>query len=106
MKAFAKFGVILLIGLLCFPSSIEFAHIFVGHQHEVCSNHSDTHFHGKNVDCELFSFQKVSFSFPEFSTFNLVNPEIRVPLKVSEYLFLNTVSLHTFEQRGPPEVSA
>ena len=102
MKAFAKFGIILFIGLLCFPSSVEFAHIFVGHEHEVCTNHSDAHLHGKNVDCELFSFQKVRFSYPEFFSYTLISPEITTSEQEALYLFLNTIEIHAFKQRGPP----
>lgn len=102
MKAFYKLGIILLIGLLLFPSSIEFAHMFLGHQHKICDNYSDSHFHGKKVDCKLFSFQKTSFSHPELVTYNLVLPEIQVITTTSDYLFLNTNEASAFEQRGPP----
>lgn len=102
MKAFAKLGVILFIGLLFFPSSVEFAHIFVGHEHEVCANDSDTHLHEKNVDCELFSFQKVRFSYPDLFNYTLVSPEITTLDPEAPYLFLNTIEIHAFKQRGPP----
>ena len=106
MKAFAKFGIILLIGLLSFPSTVEFAHILVGHQHEVCNNYADSHFHGKNVDCELFSFQKVSFSYPDFSSYTLFFPEEISSETETTYLFLNTITIHAFKQRGPPELTS
>lgn len=105
MKAFAKYGVFLLIGLLSFPSSVEFAHIFVGHQHEVCNNYSDSHFHGKNVDCDLFFFQKINFSYPEFFTYSLLSPEEITSETEATYLFLNTFKIHAFKQRGPPEMT-
>lgn len=102
MTAFFKYIIIFLIGLLLFPSSVEFAHIFLGHQHKTCNNYSDSHFHGKNLDCKLFSFQKTSFSHPELITYNLVSPEIPVFKNTSTYLFLNTNEPSAFEQRGPP----
>lgn len=106
MKAFIKFGIGLLIGLLIFPSSVEFAHIFVSHQHEVCNNYSDSHFHEKNVDCELFSFQKVSFSYPGLSSYTLHSPEEISSKTETTYLFLNTNTIHAFKQRGPPELTS
>lgn len=106
MKAFKYIAVFLFIGLLSVPSAIEFAHIFMGHQHEVCTDYSDTHFHGKNIDCELFSFQKVTFTYPQFLSYTLFTPEIRVLESQENYLFLNTILIHAFKQRGPPEVAA
>lgn len=102
MKALYKYVVILLIGLLIFPSIVEFTHVFAGHQHKACSNFSDSHFHGKNVECELFSFQKTSFSYPDLVIYELVSPEIQVFKDTIPYLFLNTTEASAFEQRGPP----
>lgn len=102
MKALLKYGAILLIGLLLFPSIVEFTHIFAGHQHKTCTNYSDSHFHGKNVECKLFSFQKTNFSFPDLAIYELFTPEILV-VKISvPYLFLSTRKSSAFEQRGPP----
>lgn len=106
MKALTKLGIILFVGLLWFPSTVEFAHIFVGHEHEICKNHSETHLHGKNVDCELFSFQKENFSYPELFKYSLLSPDFNPSEQEAQYLFLNTITIHAFKQRGPPGKSS
>ncbi|PVW13850.1 hypothetical protein [Marixanthomonas spongiae] len=91
----------LLIGLLLFPSAVQFAHIFEGHDHKPCSEIT-THLHEKQLDCTLFDFHFSNFSYsvaeyPEF--YSLDEPsklETRYcPVEVS-------ANSATYFVRGPP----
>lgn len=106
MKNFFKRTIsFLLVSLLLFPASVEFAHVFLGHKHEVCNHYSDSHFHEKNQDCSLFHFQKTSFSTPQFLSFSPVQLTVDKDIEVSFYNFLAEAEKPDFSRRGPPEVS-
>lgn len=102
MKAIYKFFSFILVGLLLFPSSVELAHVFLGHQHNFCNHYADAHFHEKNQDCSLFHFQQTSFSTPELISFSVFNPLVEKEDKNNNYNFLGTVRDLAFSRRGPP----
>ena len=84
------------------PTVINITHVFSGHSHEICEHYADEHVHTKNLDCELYQFQKnsalsinVQEYTPEISLFNKVQlPDFYENL--SNYIKL------PFELRGPP----
>lgn len=103
MKALQKLFSVFLVFLLVFPASVEFAHIFAGHEHHFCNHNSDSHFHQNNQECSLFHFQHNSYSSPEFVSFQPLAVTYEERKDELHYQFLSTeVSLHFF-RRGPPE---
>lgn len=96
------FWILLLTGILSFPSVVEFAHVFTGHEHNYCNHYSESHFHQDNLDCELFSFHKTSYPTVELFSYSLLLPEIIVEKNSRNYHFLSTHKPLAFGQRGPP----
>lgn len=103
MKAIYKAISFLLVALLLFPASVEFAHIFSGHEHHYCNHYSDAHFHQKSQDCSLFQFHQNSFSSPDFISFVPFSDVLQQEKDESNYNFLSTQLQLPFRRRGPPE---
>lgn len=96
------FWILLLTGVLTFPSAVEFAHVFAGHQHNYCDHYSDSHFHQDNVECEIISYHKTYYPSVEFFSYSVFFPETVVEKSNRTYHFLSTYQPLTFSQRGPP----
>lgn len=96
------FWILLLTGILSFPSAVELAHVFTGHEHNYCNHYTESHFHQDNLDCELFSFHKTSYPAVELFSYSLLHPEIIVEKDSRNYHFLSTHKPLSFGQRGPP----
>lgn len=94
--------VLLLSGILAFPTAVDIAHIFTGHQHNFCNQYSGSHFHQDNLDCELFSFHKTSYPSIELFNYSVFLPEIYKEKNNRDYSFLSTHQPLPFGQRGPP----
>ena len=102
MKALSRIFAIFLVLLLNFPVSVEFAHIFAGHEHHYCNHYADSHFHQNNQECSLFHFHHNAFSSPEFLSFEPVSPLLHQEENETTYYFLSTRFSFHFLLRGPP----
>lgn len=102
MKAFQKHILFLFAGLIIFPSAVDFAHVFTGHQHDFCNHYADSHFHEKNLDCELFDFQKTPLAYPGLYSYTLLNPEVNTEVKEKNYTLLSNNRKLSFSLRAPP----
>ena len=96
------FWILLLTGILTFPSAVEFAHIFSGHQHNYCNHYSESHFHQDNLDCELHSFHKTPYPSVDIFSYSFFLPAVVVQIPNREYHFLSTHQPLPYGQRGPP----
>lgn len=89
-------------GMLLFPITISFAHIFSGHTHEVCVNYADEHFHTQILDCDLYSFHKNPALTVDFIKFEPILPK-EIKKQFSDfYQFLSDYQKLPYELRGPP----
>lgn len=88
--------------LLLFPSAVKLAHVFANHQHTYCNHYSESHFHQKNLDCQLSSFHQAPFSFPGFINYKVYEPEIQNSGFDHIYFFLSEYQKLPFSLRGPP----
>ena len=102
-KIINKLVLVVFTGLILFPSALDVAHLFSGHQHIYCDEYADAHFHQNDLDCELFDFQKSPFPTLSLFSHTFFNPEISSALKTREYLFLDQHDELSFSLRGPPE---
>ena len=98
----AKMLSFLLVALLLFPSSVDFTHVFVGHEHEVCTHYSDSHFHEKNQECKLFDFHKNSYSNHKYPSYTLFQPKVEKVYSITTYQYLGFTEEPGFSRRGPP----
>ncbi|MEG9326738.1 hypothetical protein SAMN04488034_102435 [Salinimicrobium catena] len=99
------FWILLLTGILSFPSAVELAHVFTGHQHNFCNHYSESHIHQDNLDCELLTFQHSIYSSAEFVSFTHFLPGIHVEKTSREYCILSTHEPLPYGQRGPPALA-
>ncbi|WP_424493567.1 hypothetical protein [Salinimicrobium sp. GXAS 041] len=104
MKFITKYGLIFLISLLLFPAAVKLAHVFANHEHAYCNHYSESHFHKKTLDCELFKFQQAAFSLGAIFTYKLYEPEYGNTKPVSAYFFLSDHQKLPFSLRGPPRI--
>ena len=102
MKLWQKMFLIVFAGLIIFPSTVELAHVFSGHKHDFCNHYAESHFHEKNIDCELFHFQKKSFSYTLLYTWTPQELEILLHPLQREYLHISTYQKLHFSLRAPP----
>ncbi|NJY62503.1 hypothetical protein HC174_06990 [Salinimicrobium sp. CDJ15-81-2] len=102
MKLWQKMFLIAFAGLIIFPSAVELAHVFSGHKHDFCNHYAESHFHENNIDCELFDFQKNSFSFPPLYSWSPRVPEASLYPIRREYISVSTFPKLHFSLRAPP----
>lgn len=102
MKAIKHIALILFASLLLFPSAVKLAHSFTNHQHVYCDHFSDSHFHEKALDCDLFQFQQTPLVSLNLFSFEPYQEEIKNSGSVSAYHFLSDYQKLPFTLRGPP----
>ncbi|MDR5590124.1 hypothetical protein [Christiangramia sp. SM2212] len=88
--------------LILLPSAVSFSHIYTDHDHKLCDNYAEHHYHSKSIDCDLNKFHKnpaISFQLPEFV---LVIEENTQDGIFDYYKFLNEYEPLYFDLRGPP----
>lgn len=105
MKIIPKYCIFFLTALLIFPAVVNFAHAFAGHEHNICQNEQQTHFHKENPECELFKFQQNPY--PEIGdlTFVFIATEAKTSVIISDYPFVNSYKKLSYSLRGPPVFS-
>ena len=102
MKYWHKITLILFSGLILFPSGVDLAHVFAGHQHYTCNHYAESHFHQETVDCDIFHFQQNPFSYTQFLSWSPYEARIEnLPLE-KEYFYLSTFQKLHFSLRAPP----
>lgn len=102
MKLWQKMFLVLFTGLIIFPSAVDLAHIFSGHEHYTCNHYAESHFHEKTVDCEILHLQQNPFSLTPLHSWVAMAPEMKnLPVK-RDYSFLSTYQKLHFSLRAPP----
>lgn len=97
-------GTILALVLL-FPSAFKLSHIFLDHHHELCFDQSSTHFHVKDIKCDIYKFKLNNLIAFEPFNFEIIKTEHQPKKILFNYFFLSEhQSLH-FSLRGPPSLS-
>lgn len=103
----------LLLSTLCFalisaillPDVLKLSHIFLDHNHIVCNEHSKTHFHELDIDCQFFKDKvnsEVQFLSPEYAIVPVQTPSKQ---NFNFYIFLSEYQSLHFSLRGPPSFS-
>jgi hypothetical protein len=105
MKLWQKITLVLFTGLILFPSAVDLAHVFAGHQHYSCDHYAESHFHQKSVDCDIFHLQHNSFSIPAIQSWVLYTPEIDNTSVGKDYIYLSTFQKLHFSLRAPPALA-
>lgn len=105
MKPVSRICVLFFMALLLLPDGIRIAHVLADHEHFVCENYSENHFHKVDLDCELCDFQKASFPLVKlFEGEPYIAQKEHSKVK-STYYFLEQYQALSFALRGPPTIS-
>ena len=102
MKLFKNILLVFTAVLILLPSGVSFSHIFTDHNHQLCDNYAEHHYHSKSIDCELHKFHKnpaLSLELPEYVLF--IDQEVQEE-QFDYYKFLNEYEPLDFYLRGPP----
>ncbi|MCM4157425.1 hypothetical protein [Gramella sp. AN32] len=102
MNSVKKIGLIISALVILFPPVVEFFHIFLKHDHKICDQYAEVHFHKKNVDCQLYKFHKNPILDFEIFNYELVEFADEIQQPTSYYQFLNNYEPLAFDTRGPP----
>jgi len=87
---------------LLFPSAVSIIHINAHEKQEVCHNYFDTHFHKKNIDCELCKFLPAQIIAFDLFNFNLYQAIPANKKFFNHYQFLSDFQKLAYDLRGPP----
>lgn len=105
MKLIQNILLIIASVLILLPSVVSFSHIFNEHDHKLCDNYAEHHYHSKALDCDLHKFHKnpaINYQLPEFV---LVVTEVAKEQIYDYYKFLNEYEPLYFDLRGPPSLA-
>lgn len=102
MNLIQKNFLLFLTVTLLIPSAVSLSHIFAHEEDVFCENFIDTHFHKKNLDCELCDLRTVSPIVFVTENLNLYIPQKQTRYFFSHYQFLSDFQKLPFELRGPP----
>jgi hypothetical protein len=93
---------LLLFAALMLPTSVQFFHMFEGHEHTTCTEKT-THIHKSITKCKICSFHLASFKYDIAKYPDLLLPKI--PVKVDANftsLQFHSFNLTNTQLRAPP----
>lgn len=88
--------------VLLFPPVISFIHIFEGHDHSPCIHYADSHYHKKNINCELYKFHSNPALELDIASYELFVPQYHEQTYSELYSFLNDLKPLQTSLRAPP----
>ncbi|TNJ44561.1 hypothetical protein KFZ70_00845 [Tamlana fucoidanivorans] len=92
------------LGLLLFPTSISFYHVFQHHKHDICIGDDSTHIHQVDLDCEYNKFKiHTNYTFPKLWVAIFSKKQFPEEI-ISYYFFLSKYQHLHFSLRGPPSL--
>ena len=98
------FGAIALVFVLMLPASVQFSHLFEGHEHEICTEQT-THLHEDQTQCELCDFFSTAHEYtipvaPSYTAVLLPNSKKHTTATVSFFSSKRTLK----QLRAPPSI--
>ncbi|WP_052466944.1 hypothetical protein [Psychroserpens damuponensis] len=101
LRLFTAFVIVALL----MPIVVKSTFIFEEHHHDICIDDlTDSHFHTKDLHCELYKFTAYN-NFVTFQNYNeLLIQEFTQQSINSNYYFLNNHRSLSFSLRGPPRL--
>lgn len=96
---------ILATAVLLFPLGVSLGHALEQHEHKLCDNPNNTHFHENHLDCSFYKFQLnpvVVFITPNYEIWSFVVPQTQ-NFNVNEGVVLTSSTAVSL--RGPPTQS-
>ncbi|WP_298901986.1 hypothetical protein [uncultured Psychroserpens sp.] len=97
-----KLVALLLAFTLIVPSVVKFSHALSSHEHEVCFDENQTHFHNVDVDCEFYKFKLSNSLYIQLEDYSLsADDTIYKPIIPYHNFLKSHQQLFSF-LRGPP----
>ena len=98
----SRITTIIIVACLLLPIGVKSAHVFSHHEHEVCIDENQPHFHEIDMDCEFYKFNLNSNLYVHVHTFE-INFEIKTQtVNVKNYLYSKDHQHPSTYLRGPP----
>ena len=97
------FALMLLVTILA-PSVVKGFHALSNHEHQVCLENVDTHFHNIDLDCEFYKFHINQSLNLTVDSYEIYEPtEIHLSQESSHDFLSDFQKLH-FSLRAPPSL--
>jgi len=93
---------LILVIAISLPFAVKLAHVFENHKHEVCNDHTTTHFHEIDIDCDFYKFKINPNVYILNSNFDLSDTTFFFKSKIYNYNFLTNHQQSSTYLRGPP----
>lgn len=98
-----RLAVLLLAFTLVLPSLVKLSHaIQHNHDHDVCIEKDQVHFHKLEYDCEFYKFKVQTQSTFNALDYELYSHEDNHHFSLSVYTFLSDYNCPLIALRGPP----
>lgn len=94
--------VLLLIGLLLFPASIQITHVIGDHEHTACEEIT-AHIHDKNLHCALFDSNFSSYPYEFSNLLDSIAVDIYITLQSVYFSSVKDIINPYIYFRGPPD---
>ncbi|MDG5491927.1 hypothetical protein [Psychroserpens sp. SPM9] len=88
--------------VLLVPSVVKFSHALSNHEHEVCFDKDQTHFHKIDLDCEFYKFKLQTQTTKVIVDYDIYAIEANHKTINHYYSFLSNYQRLHFSLRGPP----
>lgn len=93
---------LLVIAAVMYPSFARFAHTFEHHEHDICNEKYDTHFHEANEDCAFETIKLTLQYFYEFQNLETLSLSENHKIITSFYHSIPNNQKLQNTLRGPP----
>ncbi|WP_460219007.1 hypothetical protein [Psychroserpens sp. MEBiC05023] len=98
-----RIATLLLAFTLLLPSAVKLSHALAhNHEHEVCLEKNQTHFHNIDFDCDFYKFKIQTESTISTTNYDLFSIEDNHKSTFTYYSFLSEYQRLHFSLRGPP----
>ncbi|MCK8480675.1 hypothetical protein [Psychroserpens algicola] len=100
-----RIATLLIAFIMVLPSVVKLSHAIThDHQHEVCIEKNQTHFHKVDFDCEFYKFKINQNLFFEFTNYNIESSSYTNTSETAYYTYLKSHKQLTSFLRGPPHL--
>jgi len=97
---------LLLAFVLFLPSVVKLSHALNhNHEHEICIEKNQTHFHNIDFDCEFYKFKLSSSLYLSIERFSIFEDVISNQLNVTYHTYIKSHQQLSFYLRGPPSLT-
>lgn len=105
MNVTKKIFILITAMLILLPSAVGIIHIFSDHEHAICSNYAEEHFHKEQQECHYDAFRKIPAVEIQILQFETKLVSSYVSHQYNFYQSLSSYNKISSKLRGPPMVA-